>query len=438
MNSAPFVSLACASDNCTKPSDLAAVHAIITGATLVAPTAAVRAAPDREARDLAKSALPGFIAAGLFTKRRSDSWQLASGQLVCDFDHCADLPGLLASLAADPSVALLFTSPSGTGCKAVLRVPVSATDPVQHAQAFAAAERWASEAHGAALDPSGKDPARLCYMAHDPAAVLRLDAVALDLDRWAPKPAPVRVPAHAREVPTGDAALRAAAYLDRLPPSIAGQQGHAALFRAACALVHGFDLPESVALDLLRSYNLRGDPETEAHVRHKIVQAGAHPHREPRGYLLNAEPARAPARAEPAPWPSLAPIRTAAEPPPFDLVAMIPRDLPVLADLVAMGSEALQVPPELIAGAAVGLAALAVSRAAEVDLCPGWREPAPLWVLPLLRPGERKSASLGMLTHPFHDWATAERKHMAEPLARYAERRRTMETRLGAVRTKAA
>ena len=91
-----------------------------------------------------------------------------------------------------------------------------------------------------------------------------------------------------------------------------------------------------------------------------------------------------------------------------------------------------------MAGAAVGLTALAGARAVEVQCSPDWCEPAPLWVLPLLRPGERKSASLGMLTRPFHDWTAAERMRMAGPLARYAERRRALEARLGAVRARAA
>lgn len=138
------------------------------------------------------------------------------------------------------------------------------------------------------------------------------------------------------------------------------------------------------------------------------------------------------------PWDHCPDAIEAACPPPFDTATMVPANLQELAQLVDSMAEAIQVPREMIASAAVGLAALAVSRAAEIELAPGWREPAPLWVLPLLRPGERKSASLGMLSRPFHDWTAGERKCMAEPLARYMEKRRTMEATLGALRTKAA
>ena len=47
-------------------------------------------------------------------------------------------------------------------------------------------------------------------------------------------------------------AERAARYLDALPPALSGAGGHAAAFRAASAMVHGFGFdPESAAALLL-------------------------------------------------------------------------------------------------------------------------------------------------------------------------------------------
>ncbi|MCK6490392.1 MAG: DUF3987 domain-containing protein [Planctomycetes bacterium] len=422
------MSLASANDNLTKPSDLAAVHRRIVGTDLCAITGAVRAAPDREARNQAKRKLPGFIPAGLFSARRRDAWETPSGLLVADFDKVPDLDRLRTGLAADPCVALLFTSPSGTGCKAVLRVPVDKPDPAQHARAFAAAERWASEAHGATLDPSGKDPGRLCYICHDPTARLRLDAQPLDLDRWA-RPAPVQATPPPRAVPEAEAERRALAYVRAMPPSVQGANGSAALVAAVRSMRDGFDLTGARLWRCLDAWNVEhaSPPWTRAELEHALASVEQEPAKRGRGWLLKSDP-----------WPEPTPIRSAEEPPPFDLLTMIPADLPTLRDLVDLGSEALQVPRELIAGAAVGLAALACSRAVEVEPQPGWREPAPLWVLPLLRPGERKSASLGMLTRPFHDWTAGERQYMAAPLARYMERRRGMEVELAALRAKAA
>ena len=393
----------------------------------------------------AKKRLPAVTLAGAFDRRANAAWRDPSGLVQIDLDNLApaELAEARARLLVCPWLACLWASPSGAGLKGAVRVPALSCDPGRYTEAWRAVTRWLASV-GLVNDPAAKDCARLAFLAHDPEAYHNPEAVAFPQDDWA-EPEPVQIPpprsAPPRDVPEGEAARRARAYIDKLPPSIDGQGGHAALFRAACALLHGFDLPEPVALDLLRAFNLRGDPETEAQLQHKIGQAAAHPHREPRGYLFHADrkqTGNGPEVRASDPWPAPTPIRCAAEPPPFDLLAMVPRDLPELADLIDSGAEALQVPRELIAGAAVGLAALACSRAAEVEPCPGWREPAPLWVLPLLRPGERKSASLGMMCRPFHDWTLDERKRLAEPVARYAERRRTMEARLGAVRARAA
>jgi len=48
---------------------------------------------------------------------------------------------------------------------------------------------------------------------------------------------------------------RASAYLSRMPVSVSRQGGHTAAFRAAVALVRGFDLPEQEALPLLCRWN---------------------------------------------------------------------------------------------------------------------------------------------------------------------------------------
>lgn len=137
-------------------------------------------------------------------------------------------------------------------------------------------------------------------------------------------------------------------------------------------------------------------------------------------------------------WPDLEPADKPMVPPSCDLAAMLPQDVPGLTALVTSVSDSLQVPNELALSAALGLAALAVSRSCEVQCGPGWREPAPLWLLPLLRPGERKSACMGMLAAPMQEWTAHQRQALAEPLARYHERRRGLEARLTALRNRAA
>lgn len=82
---------------------------------------------------------------------------------------------------------------------------------------------------------------------------------------------------------------RASAYLARMPASISGQGGDAAAFRAALALVRGFDLSEADALPLLSHWN-KGcrPPWQENDLRHKL-HCAAKSTDVPAGCLLEAE-----------------------------------------------------------------------------------------------------------------------------------------------------
>ena len=110
---------------------------------------------------------------------------------------------------------------------------------------------------------------------------------------------------------------RAGRYLDALPPALAGSGGHDATFRAACALTHGFALPEDAALGLLLShYNGRCSPPwTPAELAHKVRSALATPSAKGRGYLLEKDdvpaPVAAPVDLRPR-WPAPDPARIAA------------------------------------------------------------------------------------------------------------------------------
>lgn len=87
-----------------------------------------------------------------------------------------------------------------------------------------------------------------------------------------------------------DAERRAAAYLDAMPPAIAGSGGHNQTYAAATALVHGFALSPDAALHLLATrYNPRCEPPwSERELRHKVEDAASKPHERPRGWLLEA------------------------------------------------------------------------------------------------------------------------------------------------------
>ncbi|WP_050030978.1 hypothetical protein [Verrucomicrobium sp. BvORR034] len=84
---------------------------------------------------------------------------------------------------------------------------------------------------------------------------------------------------------------RAALYLSKMPVAVSGQSGHATTFKAASALVWGFDLDPEESLPLLLQWNQGCQPPwTERDLRHKLRSASTtpHPNRE-RGHLLYQE-----------------------------------------------------------------------------------------------------------------------------------------------------
>jgi hypothetical protein len=91
---------------------------------------------------------------------------------------------------------------------------------------------------------------------------------------------------------------RAASYLERMPPAIAGSGGHAATFNAATALTRGFKLSVEDALPLMMVWNAGClPPWNESDLRYKLRSAAASSSK-PAGYLLNDD---APTRDRRAP-----------------------------------------------------------------------------------------------------------------------------------------
>lgn len=90
-----------------------------------------------------------------------------------------------------------------------------------------------------------------------------------------------------RAAVTMDVIDRARHYLDKMPESISGQGGHKALFRAAIALVRGFDLPEEVALRLLETdFNPRCQPKWDTKDLERKVKHAATRSKRTTGYIV--------------------------------------------------------------------------------------------------------------------------------------------------------
>jgi putative DNA primase/helicase len=81
---------------------------------------------------------------------------------------------------------------------------------------------------------------------------------------------------------------RARKYVAKIPPAISGSGGHDQTYTVACALVLGFDLSTSDAMECMREYNQRCEPEwSERELLHKVEDADKEAGE--RGYLLNGQ-----------------------------------------------------------------------------------------------------------------------------------------------------
>ncbi|MFG0256080.1 MAG: bifunctional DNA primase/polymerase [Rhodopirellula sp. JB053] len=89
-----------------------------------------------------------------------------------------------------------------------------------------------------------------------------------------------------------DVETRAIAYLNAMPPAIAGSSGHSQTFAAATALVHGFGIEPDRALAILAAdYNPRCSPPwAHRELQHKITQAAIKSHDRPFGWLRDDGP----------------------------------------------------------------------------------------------------------------------------------------------------
>jgi P4 family phage/plasmid primase-like protien len=149
----------------------------------------------------AKKGLPAVAFSGLFEIRLARAIREHSGLICADVDHLTveQLSTAKRKLRADPSVVLAFISPTGTGLKVLLAVSgIEQWMPSGQEAPPDEFSRSANQFHGAAfdwvnchmksthtleIDPSGKDSSRLCFLSHDPEAIVNWDAVPRYVDR---------------------------------------------------------------------------------------------------------------------------------------------------------------------------------------------------------------------------------------------------------------
>ena len=108
---------------------------------------------------------------GTFTTRNDKALVKHSGLLCVDFDHLQSVEKLRFQLLQDEyfETQLLFVSPSGDGLKWIISIDATAAT---HGEYFAAVANYVLQTYGVAVDKSGRDISRACFLPFDPQAFI--------------------------------------------------------------------------------------------------------------------------------------------------------------------------------------------------------------------------------------------------------------------------
>ncbi len=128
---------------------------------------AIRAELDEAKRTLLKKELPSFLFSGKFTTRADKSLVQHSGFVILDFDHCEPTE-VKAELAEKPYIFAAWTSPSGEGVKALVKIK----DPSLHRGHLKALFKELPKA-----DQININTARVCFESWDPELYLNETAI---------------------------------------------------------------------------------------------------------------------------------------------------------------------------------------------------------------------------------------------------------------------
>lgn len=114
-----------------------------------------------------KRALPAATLAGVFEGGRQEKdLKRLTGLMMFDWDHVgAARTQLLERLRMTDCVMLAWTSVSGEGVKAVIRVDVTSTE--EYLRAYRVVGRWMEQRTGCQVDEACRNVGRLCSAAHD-------------------------------------------------------------------------------------------------------------------------------------------------------------------------------------------------------------------------------------------------------------------------------
>ncbi len=159
----------------TKPHkavNLLQIYNAIKGGYYKERTQKLRAISDvAQARKFKASTFDYCTFSGVFTARNDKSLIKHSGLLCLDFDHLSNIETLFNQLLKDEyfDTQLLFRSPSGDGLKWIIAIDTTETT---HGDYFASVANYILQTYGVAVDKSGRDISRACFLPHDSEAYI--------------------------------------------------------------------------------------------------------------------------------------------------------------------------------------------------------------------------------------------------------------------------
>ncbi|MFH0895696.1 MAG: VapE domain-containing protein [Bacteroidota bacterium] len=115
-----------------------------------------------------KKSLPAFTPSGTFIDgRKMEFLKSYSGLIILDFDKLTEnhLSLLSEKVLKNPFTFAFFKSPSGNGCKVLVKVSSTLEN---HLLAFNQVRLYYENTVALHVDPSGKDVTRLCFLSYDP------------------------------------------------------------------------------------------------------------------------------------------------------------------------------------------------------------------------------------------------------------------------------
>ena len=187
--------------------------------------------PAHKRYDAAKADLPVVTFGGLFQKRRyAGNLSQSSGLVILDYDHVPDVAEVKQRASAYPSTLAAFVSPSGDGLKVLVALSERQTI-TNHGDAWATASALYDKQLGVVSDPSGKDIARACFVAHDPDCYIAEHVTPMDV---IPGQGQASTPRAIQTEPRGDQERQIQQALEMIPPSCSREQWQ----RVTAALVN--------------------------------------------------------------------------------------------------------------------------------------------------------------------------------------------------------